>query len=267
MVVNEKECLEIQELLDDFLSEELSVDTGRRVLTHLDKCPRCDSEKSHREKLREAMRRAWGSVHPPADVAEKIRRSAEASASRRTALTRFTAVAAGLLFVVALYFLLPDTRSGGEVVDHFQVVAEDHLHCAGRPADLAAAALDGGLAEVGDRLLNHPAAYRLVAVMDCRLDGKAFVHYIFRGDTGRLSLMMEERSPSQTLPPKAYRFVTNGVEFSTSREGPLTVTAMAVSGRFVYFVGDDLDVDDIHRIARQIAAPLTKALAGKHGGT
>lgn len=261
MVLRNKECVEFEALLDDFLSDELSVDTNRRMLTHLEKCSGCRSEKSAREELREAMKQAWRSVPSPAQVAEELRRTAALSQSTTRGWMRFAAVAAGLLVAVALHFLFVTQRSR-EVVDHFQVVAEDHLHCSGHPANPPASSLSGDLAEVGDRLLNHPAAYRLVAAMNCRLDGKTFVHYIFRGDTGLLSLMIEERSPSQALAPKPFRLAANGVELSTSREGALTVTGMTLSRYFVYLVGDDLGVDDTHRIALEIADPLTKALTG-----
>ncbi len=256
------ECTQVKRLLDDFLSDELSIETNRQILVHLDFCPDCGEEREQRAGIRAALRSAWESVSAPADLQERIK---EETLRKKHALSIPLRVAAAFLITilsaVGYFSIIEDDQSRlteVQVIDHYRQIVFDHLRCTGRPTD------DFPLTfhheELEARLGRLPGAFSLVGIMDCDVEGASFVHYVFRGGSGLLSLMLEARNENQILPAKGATVNLSGTEIRMIHEGPLVVASLATPSYFVYIVGDGFDSEGTIELTRQLLPPVQEAL-------
>lgn len=67
------DCRNLKELLDSYLSDELSVETNHKVLRHLEQCPACRGELAARRDLRETMQRAGRQLQFSAAAGARLR--------------------------------------------------------------------------------------------------------------------------------------------------------------------------------------------------
>jgi len=256
------ECTQVKRLLDDFLSDELSVETNRQILAHLEFCPDCSEERRQRVDIRVTLKNAWESVSAPTDFQQRI--EAETRTKRNSLSIPFRVAAALLITMLSVvtYFSLIENDlfhlTEVQVVDHYRQIAFDHLRCTGRPTDDSPLALHQK--EIEAQLGQLPGAYNLVGIMDCNVEGASFIHYVFRGDSGLLSLMLEARDENQLLPAKGATFNLSGTEIRMIHEGPLVVASLATPGYFVYIVGDGFDSEGTIELTRQLLFPVREAL-------
>ncbi len=75
------DCRNLKELLDSYLSDELSVETNHAVLRHVEQCPVCRTEMAGRRSLRESLRRAVRQVRMSKDGRERLRARLRADAT------------------------------------------------------------------------------------------------------------------------------------------------------------------------------------------
>jgi len=62
------ECRRIRGLLDDFLADELSIETNREILSHLEGCTLCGQEQQRRERLKRILKTSWNSLASPSPL-------------------------------------------------------------------------------------------------------------------------------------------------------------------------------------------------------
>src|SRR5437867_4112445 len=74
------DCRNLKDLLDSYLSDELSVETNHAVLRHVEQCPACRTEMAARRDLRETMRRAGRQLRLSAEGSERLRERLRAEA-------------------------------------------------------------------------------------------------------------------------------------------------------------------------------------------
>jgi len=256
------ECTQVKRLLDDFLSDELSIETNRQILAHLEFCTDCSEEREQRAGIRSALKHAWESVSAPATLQQQIK---EATSRKQISLSIPLRIAAAFLITVlsvAAYFSLVENDvfhlTEVQVVDHYRQIAFDHLRCTGRPAGDSPLALHQE--ELEAQLGRLPGAYNLVGIMDCDVEGASFVHYVFRGGAGLLSVMLEARDETQILPAKGATVNIAGSEVRMIREGPLVVASLATPDYFVYIVGDGFDSEGTIELTEQLLPPVQEAL-------
>ncbi|HZS03359.1 MAG TPA: zf-HC2 domain-containing protein [Blastocatellia bacterium] len=78
------DCRNLKDLLDSYLSDELSVETNHAVLRHVEQCPACRTEMAARRDLREGMRRAGTQLRLSAEGRERLRERLRAEAPGQT---------------------------------------------------------------------------------------------------------------------------------------------------------------------------------------
>jgi len=256
------ECTQVKRLLDDFLSDELSIETNRQILEHLELCKDCSEEREQRAGIRARLKNAWESVSAPSDLHQHIK---DATLRKRNSLSIPLRIAAAFLITMlsaAAYFSLVENdffhQTEVQVVDHYRQIAFDHLRCTGRPTEDSPLALHQD--EIEARLGKLPGAYNLVGIMDCDVEGASFVHYVFRGGAGLLSVMLEARGEAQILPAKGATVNISGAEIRMIQEGPLVVASLATPSYFVYIVGDGFDSEGTIELTEQLLPPVQEAL-------
>lgn len=106
--MKEFECGKVDELLDSYLSGELTVETNHAILRHLRHCLGCKSALEAQEALREAVRRVAARVPEPSPAAEERLRgllaTIPASGDRRGRLAIVVGLLAAAIVVIAGVF-------------------------------------------------------------------------------------------------------------------------------------------------------------------
>ena len=266
------ECREVRLLAEEFVSEQLSVETMGGVAAHLERCPICRVEIQDLQRLRAATRTAFErasdlAVRP--EFASALRERLQADAHHRHARMprrRWLAIAAsGLLAVAAGWGWREWSSSGLSALLHAAV--GDHRFCAltfklaERPIPLQEAARRyGGVYRLLETVEPSSAVLsggplRIVERHSCVFDGRRFAHIVLRYRDEAVSMLITEdmgaaegadtdRSPS-ALP------VTDGFHVASFR-GP----------RHVVFIVSSLGTDDVQEVAQALAEPVSRALAG-----
>ncbi len=257
------ECRQVRKLLDDFLSDELSVEVSRQILSHLDGCPGCCEEKSQRVELRELLRQAWNAVDAPPALAETIRTLVTEEGRPVSWLRLAAGFVLGLIGLAALVFALTwfaGTKS--LAVDHFAAVIQDHLRCSGKPVETQDLPVDPNYPRLRQAIETMPQGYSLVGVMECHVGEARFLHYLFRGENGALlSVMLEPRQPGHRLTRRGDSVKVVDLQARTVEMGPVTVTGTQLSAYFVYLVGDGLDRRESLLLAERLM-PILQELLG-----
>jgi hypothetical protein len=188
------ECQDVRELMDSYLSEELSVETNHRVLRHLGTCQACSSELTRRQRVRSLLAQ---SLHHPLDVDGvrlRVRNAVEREQRSWGRVARWLGAAAALFVAIAVATWV------GRPVDAaaYDDSAGDHIACAltypeGATYDPAPAT--GGLAAPFERMteaigLSH-GAYHVIDAHMCPYQGRHYAHVVIRGPGQTLSIFAE----------------------------------------------------------------------------
>lgn len=255
-----KECRGVKRLLDDFLSSELTPEMNRQIIDHLDTCDDCRNEKQTRETVRKVLKRSWDSIPVPRDLVDQV--EAEIAAEEKTSSRIHLGLAASLLLAVgalAFFLIWPFAKQPVQVnsINHFREVVADHLECQGRPSEVFP--LDSHREHLEEALSTTEGRFRLLEVAQCEVNEASFVHYVFRGNQGSLSLMLEKRLADQTLVERGERISLNDFELHLVEEGPMTVAAFTTERYFVYILADGFDHIGTIQLARIILPSIKEA--------
>jgi anti-sigma factor RsiW len=190
-----RECQEVRELVDSYLSNELLVETNHQVLRHLAGCPGCSAEVERRRRTRELLVQSLRADVDVTPLRQRIGSAIDAERLwwRRTAQW-WTAAAALVAIAVFIWYPRVDAAAYADSVG-------DHVWCGLRTPDDAMydparfeqsltppfTALAGAMGEWhGD--------YQLVEAHDCPYNGRHYAHLVFRGKGTTVSLFAEESS-------------------------------------------------------------------------
>ncbi len=271
-----KECREIRQLMESFVSEQLLVETTHVVLAHLEGCAACRAEVDGVRRLRAATRdaviRAADLAARPEFITEVRARlqSGDGRASRAAVIRRWGAVAAMLLLVAGGGFGLRAWSALGFAAV-LRAAAGDHQFCAltyaltERPITLSEAAqrydpVNAALATV------EPASATLrggpVRVLErhsCIYAGHRFAHIVLRYKGQAASVLVAQHDsvngvlgpgPGNGRPPV-------GLDAAAG----FHIAGFRVANRLV-FVVSSLEQADVQELAEAMMAPIAKAVAG-----
>jgi anti-sigma factor RsiW len=235
------DCQHVRELMDSYLSEELSVETNHGVLRHFGECPECASELKRRQRLRALLSQA---IDVPVDAARVTARIAQAVEREQRSWRRpawFAGVAAVLIASVSVGYWATRPVDAAAYDDS----AEDHVVCAlafpdGATYDPARAARN--LAAPFQRIveaigLSH-GAYHVIDAHMCPYKGRNYAHVVIRGGGQTLSLFAEraERGALPAAPTTVLTGETLEVR-STTRLG-YRISAVATPEHRLFLVSD-----------------------------
>jgi anti-sigma factor (TIGR02949 family) len=255
------ECRKVRRLLDDFLSDELSIEANQQILAHLDQCDECQEDRNRNEQVRKAMQRSWNSIQAPTPLRKRVSTNTHLTDQQVSLPIRIAAVVIlGVVGVAAYFAFLGDQATPVSnmqrvgVIDHYQQIVIDHLRCSGRPARrLSLGPLGNQLAST---LLQQPEEFKLVGAMDCIVEDSSFVHYVFRGSSGLLSVMFEARGADQVLPSRGKKVKISGLEVHMVHEGPLVLASVTTAHHFVYIVGDNFNDRGTLELTKKVVPSL-----------
>ena len=225
------DCQHVRELMDSYLSEELSVETNHGVLRHVAECSDCGSELKRRKRLRTLLSETLD-VPVDADRARaRITHAMDREQRSWNRVARLGAVAATLIAAVAIVYWT------GKPVDAaaYDDSAGDHIACALAYPDnvaydprRAAQNLAPPYEHIVEAIGLSRGAYHVIDAHMCPYKGRNYAHVVIRGDRQTLSLFAE-RAERGALP-----------------DTPTTVLP-----------GDTLDVHTTTRLGYQISAVAT----------
>ncbi len=257
------ECRKARELADSFLSEQLLVETNHELLQHLETCPDCRSDIAGRRAMRDALRRAFagtGDLKPRPELATELlatlRSSQPQVISRRSVLQSWWALAAGVVLAAGGGLLIRRSTSRSRLAELARVAAGDHQNCAirfnlaERPIPLDEAGRRYGAPYTSLATFELPAVDGPLELLDrhsCVYQERRFGHIVFRYRGAVTSLLVTGGQPP------------GSPELDATGSGP-AVAAMP-AGPFLGFVVADLDGQEVLRLARTLAAPLSKHLS------
>lgn len=238
------DCQNVCELMDSYLSGELSVETNHLVLRHLATCQACEREVRRRQRMRTRLAQA---LDVPVDV-ERVRQRITHAVDREQRswgrAARWSGVAAALIVGVLVVQWLSRPVDAAAYDDS----AGNHVACAlafpasatydpERVARSLAPPFEGLAGGIG---LTH-GAYRVIDAHMCPYMGRDYAHVVLRGDGRTLSLFVE-RAGRGALPSTPVRTMLPGDAVdvhSTTRLG-YRVSATATPEYRLFLVSERL---------------------------
>lgn len=199
-------CRDFRELADSYLSDELLVETNHDVLRHLETCAGCRRELTARRELRNKLRAGFENapdLQPSQEFTARLTAELRAASLIQTGFPagRYLAIAASLLIVAALGFIIMQRWRGQTPVTLTASAVGDHRDCAlthrleeksidledaGRKYDSAYNNLVSAVMADG----KLPAGVELVAAHSCVFKGRRFGHVILRYEGQLVSVLV-----------------------------------------------------------------------------
>ena len=182
------DCQHVREMMDSYLSEELSVETNHGVLRHLGECRDCAAELKRRQRLRALLSQTLDVAVDADRVSARITQAVDREQRSWGRVARLAGVAATLVAAVAVAYW------AGRPVDAaaYDDSAEDHIAC-------ALAYPEGATYDriARRRISPHPssassmpsacrtASYHVIDAHMCPYKGRNYAHVVIRGNTDR----------------------------------------------------------------------------------
>ena len=236
------ECRHIRELMDSYLSEELSVETNHVVLRHVAECPTCGEEFRRRQRLRTLLAQA---LEVDVDV-ERARGRIVAAVSREqrswSHIGRWSGIAAAVVAAVAVTYWLSRPIDASAYDDS----VADHVQCAlAYPASVtynsarAARNLRPPFEKMAEAIGLRHGGYQVIDAHMCPFNGRDYAHVVLRDGDRTVSLFIEPAGRG-ALPPAQVMTQLPGdtlaVHSTTTNDHH--VAATSTSRHKVYVVSD-----------------------------
>jgi anti-sigma factor RsiW len=235
MMTMNVDCRQVRELMDSYISGELTVESNHDVLRHTARCEGCRDELQRRERMGMLLIESFG---PPPDataIGACITQALDREQHRWGRLARYGSIAAAIILMVGtgVWFSRPvDAAAFDDSVD-------DHIACtAAYPPDVAydanvaydasriAGALDTAYQSILNAVPHHAAGYELIDAHMCPYQGRNYAHLVYRGD-GKMLSVFAETAVRGRLP----------LTHESPRKGFLT-TGASSAGHQVFVVAD-----------------------------
>jgi anti-sigma factor RsiW len=237
------DCQDVRELMDSYLSEELSVETNHHVLRHLGTCQACSSELTRRQRVRSLLAQSLDSSLDVDGARQRVLNAVEREQRSWGRAARWLGAAAAALFAaiaVATWVARPVDAAA------YDDSAGDHVECAlaypeGATYDAARVArnLAAPFERIADAIGLSHGAYHVIDAHMCPYKGRNYAHVVLRGQGQTLSLFAEPALRG-SLPSTSARTALGGDTldvFSTTTMG-FRVSAVATSEHHVFLVSD-----------------------------
>jgi len=223
------DCRPIRELMDSYISGELTVESNHDVLRHIERCEACRTELARRERTRALLVESLGAAPDATAIGSRIAEALDREQHRWSRLTRYGSIAAALILIVAAgaWFSRPvDAAAFDDSVD-------DHIACAltyppsvTYDANRAAQNLEPAYQSIVNAVAHKSGDYELIDAHMCPYQGRNYAHLVYRGNGKALSVFAETATRGR-LP----------LTHESPRKGFVTAGA-STSGHQVFVVSD-----------------------------
>lgn len=260
-----KDCGRVLKLMDHFLAGELTVESSQEILLHLESCSTCRQEEKSRLGARRALNEGWRSQPVPSDLEKKIMDGLETGAGivpgflLRVAALILVTLGLGVLL---LFWLGPN--SGTLIAQaHYDGIVGDHLNCSGHQTPPEAILpLDSVQTRIETALQGMGGSYRLLETRFCQVGKVEIVHYVFEGQGGQISVILEGKSNLEHLALQGNEpeRILAGVRviLLPQEQDLVTLAGLETPGYFVYLVGEE--EERTLQLAERIVPSLKAAL-------
>lgn len=222
-------CHHFKEVLDSYLSDELTVETNHDVMRHAEHCPACRNEMNARRNLRGVLRSAVTAIAAPPEFRGRLhaRLQAEARADApsppitpnqrrpslwaqwfgQLAMPQLALTVAALLVVVVsgVYFFSSSTRVQAAALSPalWQQAAGDHDHCAAFWRNRSQGEndpihnienYDPSLQDLGKHSAHQRLGLKFHYAHVCSEGERRFIHFIYSYGDELVSLLVAERN-------------------------------------------------------------------------
>jgi Putative zinc-finger len=278
-----KQCERVRRQLDEYLSNELLVETTSGVLKHLESCRACSGELASRMRVREALRHAVSRELPPEYLREAIHhrlRRAQPGFLMRGSPARTWALALAamvLVMVAAGQQWLRFQRGKQTVASVLTLGVADHLQCAIRnhnypevanPPDQLRKKLGPDYAALLPVVEQKLSGFQVLEAHICQVPGgpREYVHFIARGQGTILSVILTKRD-GKSLPLGRFLVAAapGGVDLYKAHLDGMDVAGFESTGYFG-FVVSDLGQNQVLQIATDLG-PALRTVLDESAGT
>jgi anti-sigma factor (TIGR02949 family) len=272
-----KQCEQIRQQLDAYLSNELLMETTREVLGHLESCEECSHELESRMQVREALRKAVAKEQPPNKLREEVQRRLRKAHPGFWGdfLETGWAVALAGLAVVVLAGVIGQQwlrlQEGRRIVKSvLSLGVSDHLNCAikghnyhdeGSSLDQLREKLGPEYAGLLDVVQQRLPGFQLLEAHQCSVPGspRKYVHFILRGHGTILSVILTKKEGENLVDRKLLVARTSsGVNLYKDHLNGMDVAGFQTNGYFG-FVVSDLGQNEMLQIAAGLAPAIRSA--------
>jgi len=188
------DCRPIRELMDSYISGELSVESNHDVLRHVERCDACRSELARRQQARALLAESLGAAPDATALGARISEAIDREQHRWSRLARYGSVAAALILIAGAgaWFSRPvDAAAFDDSVD-------DHIICAlAYPPDVtydanrAAENLAPSYQSIVNAVAHKSGDYELIDAHMCPYQGRNYAHLVYRSGERKLSVFAE----------------------------------------------------------------------------
>ena len=188
------DCRQVRELMDSYISGELTVESNHDVLRHVERCEACRSELERRERMGALLIESFGAAPDATAIGSRITQALDREQHRWGRFVRYGGIAAALLLIVGagVWFSRPvDAAAFDDSVD-------DHIACAMTyppsvvyDATRAARNLEPVYRPIVDAVAHRAGSYQLIDAHMCPYQGRNYAHMVYRGDGRMLSVFAE----------------------------------------------------------------------------
>jgi anti-sigma factor RsiW len=188
------DCRQMRELMDSYISGELTVESNHDVLRHVERCEACRSELARRERMSTLLIESFGAAPDATAFAARLTQALDREQHRWGRLARYGSIAAALLLIAAAGAWLSRPVDAAAFDDS----VDDHIACAmGYPpavtydAQRAVAALEPAYQPILSAVPHNPSGYELIDAHMCPYQGRHYAHLVYRGGGKMLSVFVE----------------------------------------------------------------------------
>ena len=235
------DCQHVREVMDSYLSEELSVETNHGVLRHVRECRECGAELKRRRRVRALLSESLDVAVDADRVRARIANAVDRDQRSWKRAGRLGGVAAMLVASVALAYW------AGWRVDAaaYDDSAGDHMACAltypdgtAYSPERATQNLVPPFQPIAEAIGLSHGDYHVIDAHMCPYKGRNYAHVVIRGGGQTLSLFTE-RAERGTLPgtPTAMLAGETLDLHATTRQG-YRVSAVATRDHQIFLVSE-----------------------------
>lgn len=284
------DCRNFRELLDSYLSEELTVETNHSMLRHTEVCPGCRTEMSSRRRMRAALKRACSREQMSEEACDRLRVLLRAETSSmpdtgwiqklgnyftlRQALPSALAVTALIIITAAVAVWMTGLRERGPVGEGLKPEAAlsaalideaigDHRNCGLKFLKLSGpfemppsvAQYDPSYANLERIAAPGARDLELRTAHLCGFKGRKFAHLVYARNEHAISLLVTERDKRALQLSQVPLDDGEPAGGQLHRRESLALGACQTS-RYVVMVVSDLTDDQNRQLLERLAIPV-----------
>lgn len=181
--------------MDDYVSNELLVESTAEIVDHLDHCSDCAAALDSRIRARTALKSAVERETVPPELQNKIRHALLRDTAR--GWQAVWAVAAVVLFSLLItgaglwYLREGGERASADIQRIFRMALDVRDRCPANAGIDSLGDYDGIVEVVGEEM---PSRYGIAAAHRCMLDGRLFVQVVLEDRDSRVFFVMTEKA-------------------------------------------------------------------------